>query len=154
MALAHPSYPGHYGLSLSPEASATLGVVADAIIPAADGFPSATDAGVVAFVSDHMTPDEHRTLEALLGGIELGAEPAGALRELERARPGDFVVLVTWVYQAYWCSHAALAALRRSGSDYHGAPQPFGYELPPFELVPATLRGSYVPTAEVRRAER
>jgi len=38
------------------------------------------------------------------------------------------------------------------GYDYHGAPQPLGYALPGTTAVPASPRGSYIPTSEVTRA--
>lgn len=151
MGLPHPSHPGHFGLSLSAAAADALGAVADALIPAGDSYPSARDAGVVEFVADRMAPVEAQALESLLAGLPSGGDVAGWLRELERERPEDLLLLTTWVYQAYWCSHAALAALRRRGSDYHGAPQPLGYRIPDYDAAPSTPRGGYIATEEVTR---
>jgi hypothetical protein len=151
VALEHPSYPGYFGIALPAGTLARLEAVADAMIPGGDGYPSASEAEVGRFVSDHVAPGELEFLERLLGEVEPGAAHAW-LRRLEQERAEDFAALRGWVYKAYYCAPATLQALRRRGSDYHGAPQPWGYELAAYEQLPAVRRGSYAATAEVRRA--
>jgi hypothetical protein len=60
------------------------------------------------------------------------------------------VTLRNWVYYGYYTSGSVSDALRLLGSDYHGAPQPFGYRMDRDAPLPRTPRGSYQQTDEVR----
>lgn len=150
MALEHPSYPGYYGVSLTAGTGARLEAVAAAMIPGDGVYPTVQEAAVARFVSEHASPAEAEFLERLLADAD-AAEPEAWLRRLEQERADDFAALRGWIYKAYYCAPATLQALRRRGSDYHGAPQPWGYAIEPYEQVPATRRGSFLATDEVAR---
>jgi len=152
MPLEHPSYPGYYGISLSDAAAARLRLVAQTMIPDADGYPAS--AGIVVdFVSDHIAPDERDRLEALLARLDgsAGERLTAQLHELEDSDPETFGLLRSFVYHGYYTSKAFAASAMAHGSDYHGAPQPYGYRIDEAPPVPGDKRGSYIPTEEVRR---
>jgi hypothetical protein len=148
----HPSYPGYYAASLSEEAIGKLARVAQVMIPESTGFP---DAGplVPRFVAERIDPVEAEDLEQLLSGIQDTSTEAITtwIRGLESANPTQFAGLRSWVYYGYYGSGSVTDALRQAGSDYHGAPQPFGYHLDREAPLPRTPRGSYQETEEVRR---
>lgn len=152
MELEHPSYPGYYGISLSGAVRTRMRAVAETMIPDAEGFPPS--AGIVErFVSEHIAPDERDRLEALLTDLDEapGEGLATQLRELEERDPELFGLLRSFVYHGYYTSKAFAASLMAQGSDYHGAPQPYGYRIDEEQPVPRDRRGSFIPTEEVRR---
>lgn len=148
-----PSWrPGFYGLRLSDDAAEVLGVVADLMIPGGKAYPAASEARVVEFVEAHLNLSEQDHLEKLLGDVDAGnrEEVENWLRELERSGPDSFAFLRLYVYCGYYSSFRVLAALQERGYDYHGAPQPYGYEIEADPPVPSEPRGSYIPTGEVK----
>jgi hypothetical protein len=150
--MEHPSYPGHHAAPMSREMLQRLGQIADVMIPPETGFPNAAHL-VTRFVSERVDPTERDTLERILGGVEQGSPAAitTALQRLETEDPVSFLELRNWVYYGYYTSGSVVDALREAGSDYHGAPQPFGYRIEREAPVPAHPRGSYQRTEEVRR---
>jgi hypothetical protein len=152
--MEHTSYPGYYDSPLSPEGRERMAKVAEVLIPPAEGHPPSGEI-VATFVCERANPTERDAIEALLGAFEDLSE-AGltrSLQQLEQADPTQFALLRNFAYAAYYSSRAVVAALQAGGSDYHGAPQPFGYRIDEEAPVPTTPRGSYVPTEEVRRVE-
>jgi hypothetical protein len=150
--MEHPSYPGYYAAELSEETRGRLGRVADVMIPPEAGFPDAAPL-VVRFVSERIDPAERDTLERLLETLDgTSADAVTAwLSHLVTEAPEDFAGLRNWVYYGYYTSGSVADALREAGSDYHGAPQPFGYRIERDAPVPRTPRGTYQRTEEVRR---
>jgi hypothetical protein len=108
---------------------------------------------VAHFVSDRIDPVERDVLQAALARLEdLSDEAITAwISGLETDENATFLILRNWVYFGYYSSSAVASAIQLSGSPYHGAPQPFGYRLDEDAPVPATPRGSYLPTEEIRR---
>ncbi len=150
MPLEHPSYPGYFGQTIPEGVAASLALIADTMIPSGEGYPPAGEAEVVHWISERIAPAELAWLEATLTGVDT-TDPAGWLRQLETGSPTDFATLRGWIYKAYYLSPAVLGALHRRGYDYHGAPQPYGYEIAPHDHEPEQRRGSFVPIEEVRR---
>jgi hypothetical protein len=136
---------------LSETGEARLGRVADVMIPQADGFPEASRI-VPEFVSDRIDPQERDTLDQLLAAVEDDSDDGltSWLRALEADDNVSFVLIRNWVYYGYYASQSVAEALRLSGSDYHGAPQPFGYRIDEEAPIPANPRGAYVTTEEVK----
>lgn len=149
--MQHHSYPGYHAAALSPDALGRLSRVAEVMIPASAGFPDA-GALVPRFVGERVDPAGRDMLEELLAGID-DTSAAGVTDWLQRLEGGDatsFATLRHWVYHGYYASGSVADALRQAGSDYHGAPQPFGYRIDREAPVPQTPRGSYQETEEVR----
>ena len=150
--MEHSSYPGFHDAPLSEDGARKLARVADVMVPPADGFPQAGPL-VAHFVSERIDPVERDVLEHAMQRLDdLGDEAVASwVSGLESDEAETFVVLRNWVYYGYYSSSAVASALRLSGSRYHGAPQPFGYQIAEDAPVPATPRGSYLPTEEIRR---
>jgi hypothetical protein len=148
--IEHPSYPGFHSAPLSDSAVTRLRRVAQAMIPNSEGFP---DAGplVSRFVTERVDRAERDLLEGLLATMQDDSSHALTtwLQRLEAKDPTNFATLRNWVYYGYYTSGSVTDALRLAGSDYHGAPQPFGYRMDRDAPLPRTPRGSYQKTAEV-----
>jgi hypothetical protein len=149
--IQHPSYPGFHAAPLSDSAVARLRRVARVMIPDSEGFP---DAGplVSRFVTERVDQADRDLLEGLLATMQDDSSSAVTLwlERLEAEDPANFTALRNWVYYGYYTSGSVTDALRLAGSDYHGAPQPFGYRMDRDAPLPRTPRGSYQKTAEVR----
>ncbi|MGI8623799.1 MAG: hypothetical protein ACR2NB_10025 [Solirubrobacteraceae bacterium] len=150
------------------EIVATLAAFVDVLLPGDELFPAASTVGTQALLADR--------LRALLGA-EAVAEAVGSLsedarsfsvlapeervtavRHLEQRLPDRFNVLRSMTYYAYYQNPAVVQCVRELGFDYNDAPQPRGYEMPPFDPTPgadapASPRGCYTPTAEVVRID-
>ena len=150
--MEHPSYPGYHDAPLSEETLRRLSRIADVMIPPEQGFPDAAPL-VARFVSERAEPAERDTLERLLGTIDQASpdDIRTSLERLEAEDPLSFSGLRNWVYYGYYTSGSVADALREAGSDYHGAPQPFGYRIERDAPLPQARRGSYQRTEEVRR---
>jgi len=148
--IEHPSYPGFHSAPLSDSAVTRLRRVAQVMIPNSEGFP---DAGplVSRFVTERVDRAERDLLEGLLATMQDDSSHAVTtwLQRLEADDPTNFATLRNWVYYGYYTSGSVTDALRLAGSDYHGAPQPFGYRMDRDAPLPRTPRGSYQKTAEV-----
>lgn len=150
----HPSRPGFYGVSFTPEMTAQVGVLCDALLPGGDGYPSGCRAQVPRFIEERCSPDDVGRLAAIIGeaACSSASEATSHLEGLEREDALSFQWLRQFVYHGYYASHRVIAAMNDHGYDYHGAPQPLGYALPGVTGLPAHARGSYVKTEEVTRA--
>ena len=124
-----------------------LAALLDTLLPGGEGFPSAAAAGIAATVRTRLGADvEMRLAAALL--------VADGIAGLERDRPALFDQFRRVAYLAYYEAPAVIAAIRASGIDYRGAPQPRGYDLSPFDPAsdaPTHQRGHWKTTAETER---
>jgi hypothetical protein len=101
---------------------AVLAALADVLIPAGEGFPSASDAGVAREGLDQVLsfrPDLAAGLKKLLASA-LGRPPAQVIAELRRDDPAGFGLLAELVPGAYFLDPQVRAKL-----GYHGqGPRP------------------------------
>nr|MCW2727352.1 hypothetical protein [Aeromicrobium sp.] len=149
--MRHPSRPGFYNCGLPAAVRSSLAEAGDVLIPRSDTMPPAGDIAAL-FVSERVSPAEAAELEGILGALT--EVSVATLTDLELNRPERFAVLRTWVYQAYYGSPVVTGLMQLQGSAYHGAPQPFGYELHEDAPVPTEPRGTFIPTEEVVRVRR
>jgi hypothetical protein len=154
------------------EQAAVLASVADAIIPAAQGFPAPSAVDVVGFLARYTTrqgedptwypclaEDElTRRLDALTEAADAGRIP-DALVALELAEPAFFGLLRDVVYFGYYSRPQVTRAINEqlpAGRDYRSSPQPYGYldglEEWDDDLL-SRVRGSYLRTDQVKRLE-
>ena len=162
------SAPREAPVAFSEDELATLRAAVDEIIPASgDGFPSAGEAGVPAFIARHLPPREDETFRMALHAIDMAAGESlasatpptrvAALRHVEQEQPDFFTSLLRITYYGYYSRPVVVEAIRTIlGYDYNDHPQPYGYRLPAFDPQdphhsPAVPRGRYVPTESVRR---
>lgn len=101
---------------------ALLAGLADVLIPASDGFPSASEAGVAGQGLDHILtvrPDLATALKKILDQTK-GRNPAEFTAELQVKDPAGFGVLAELVPGAYFVNPQVRAALGYNGQ----TPQP------------------------------
>ncbi|HWK29754.1 MAG TPA: hypothetical protein VNS09_24520 [Solirubrobacter sp.] len=101
---------------ISEERRARLGALADQLIPAGSGMPSASQAGVAGRYLDEVLaarPDLEPALDAALASVE-GLPAADALTAL-RADAGGWGVLTAVVPAAYFMNPAIRAAIGYPG---------------------------------------
>ena len=86
------------------DARARLATLADALIPAGNGMPSASEAGVAGEWLDAVLTAEPGFAGPLAAVLEHAdtADPAGALRKIETTDPGGWGTLTTVVAGAYF----------------------------------------------------
>lgn len=147
------------------EIAATLAAFVDTLLPGDGHFPPASATGAHGLVANRVRKqlghEGFQRLAAFLDETEpfAGAAPearAAAVRRLEADDPELFRFLRFATYFAYYETPAVIAALQALGHDYNDAPQPLGYELPPFDPekhLPQTPRGSYKKTEEITRLD-
>lgn len=150
----HQSRPGHYPPTLTPDLQEYVGTVAEALIPAGDGYPSGREAQVALFVADRASEQDARVLSEIVerwpaASVSQATANLGAMEGQDAA---SFLFLREFVYHGYYSSRRVLAAMVDRGYRYHGAPQPLGYPRTEELLVPTAQRGSFIPTEEVHRA--
>jgi len=93
---------------LDADARARLAALADALIPAGDGMPSASEAGVAGEWLDAVIaaePGFGPALAAVLADADV-ADPAGELRRIESTDPDGWGTLTTVVAGAYFLNPA------------------------------------------------
>jgi hypothetical protein len=98
-------------------ARARLAALADALIPAADGMPSASEAGVAGEWLDAIVaaePGFGPALAAVLDAADV-ADPAGELRRIESTDPAGWGTLTTVVAGAYFLNPAIAEAIGYPG---------------------------------------
>jgi hypothetical protein len=157
---------------LTDDERAVLGAALDALLPPEGSFPLPSETGLIDdFILRRVPAQEHGVvpyprvtatgLRAILAALV--ARDAGdmttALEVLHQERPDDFTVLWCLAVFGYYSRPETIAAIQRDLSPgYHGAPLPLGYNhlIDPWDpadplQLPQHPRGSYVPTAEVRR---
>jgi hypothetical protein len=96
---------------------AVLGELADVIIPAGEGFPSATQAGVAGDGLDQVLsfrPDLAEPLKRLVA-TAVGRPPAEFVADLRRDDPDGFGVLAEFVSGAYFLNEEVRAKLGYAG---------------------------------------
>ena len=104
-------------MAVSDERRALLGAIADQLIPAGSGMPSASEAGVSAQFLDEVLaarPDLAAPLERALDSVE-GLAPGAAIARLRDTDPEGWGVVTTIVPGAYFLNPETRAAL-----DYPG----------------------------------
>ena len=86
------------------EARARLAALADALIPAGEGMPSASEAGVAGEWRDAVIAAEPGFGPALASVLEAAdvSDPAGELRRIETTDPAGWGTLTTVVAGAYF----------------------------------------------------
>src|SRR5262249_8355171 len=103
--------------SLTPNERAVFAGLADALLPAANGMPSATDADVHGKWIDRVLdarPDLQLSLVRMMRAV--GAdEPTAVLRSLEVGDPEGFATLVTLVAGAYYMNPRIRKLIRYPG---------------------------------------
>jgi hypothetical protein len=100
-----------------PDARARLAALADALIPAGDGMPSASEAGVAGEWLDAVLaaePGFGPALAAVLAGADV-ADAAGELRRIETTDPDGWGTLTTVVAGAYFLNPAIAAQVGYPG---------------------------------------
>jgi hypothetical protein len=104
------------------EQRAILAALADVLIPAGDGFPSASEAGVASEGLDHVLNCRPELLSGLsdLIAAARGHVPAEFLRDLQNNDPAAFAILTDLVPGAYFLNPAVRAKLGYGGQ----TPQP------------------------------
>lgn len=148
----HPSQAGYYGRTLSPRLAGALVAIGDAMIPAEPPLPAGGEISR-RFIDEFGSPRQIDELEQLLPTLANASIP-DAISTLERERPADFDLLRWVVYHAYYGSPIVIDILQQSDFDYHGAPQPNGYEMHGPASIPRHQRGSYIRTEEVSNARQ
>jgi hypothetical protein len=126
---------------------AALDALLDALLPGGEGFPPASTANIGPAVRSRLGQDAETRLAAALLVTD-------GLAGLERDRPALFDQFRRVAYLAYYEAPGVIAAIRASGIDYRGAPQPRGYDLAPFDPAtdaPTHARGRWKTTTETER---
>jgi hypothetical protein len=98
---------------------AVLAALADVLIPAGEGFPSASDAGVAGEGLDHVLafrPDLAAGLKKLLASAH-GRPPSELVAELQRNDPAAFGLLAELVPGAYFLNRQVRARLGYEGQN-------------------------------------
>lgn len=140
--------------SLDRASAQALSQLADVMIPGDGRYPRASETTAVEFVVRHVTPEDAATLTNLLRSAPPRTEDLGTwLREVEREQADGFALLRAYLYYGYYSSKRLLAALAQLGSEYRGAPQPEGFVITEPPPRPATPRGGYSRTEEVRHVQ-
>ena len=164
-------------IAFSDGQAAVLRAVADTMIPPRDGWPTASEVDIVAFVGRYVTPTDLRNKhfpfaeedEFKAGLDRLGPAFAdgdtdartAAVQALEDADDPLFEQLRALVYYGYYSRPEVTLAIRRNipaGRDYHGPPLPYGYlevTEPWDDEVLDTAGGGpgFVATEDVRRVD-
>jgi hypothetical protein len=149
----------------SPAATAaTLAAFVDTLIPGDDLFPAASTVGTQGHLADRLRalvgPDAVAEAVSPLDAdgrpfVSLSPEErVAAVRRLESDEPEQFALLRSTTYYAYYASPTVVECIRALGFVYNHAPQPEGYELPPFDPAPGAdaplhPRGHYKRTDEM-----
>jgi hypothetical protein len=114
-------------LNVSDSQRATLAGLADVLIPAGGGMPSASETGVAGRWLDvflSIRPELSDDLARILDGAE-GMDPAAVIQSLAEAPDGaDFAVLATVVPGAYYLDPAIRARLGYPGQEAVPIPDP------------------------------
>lgn len=104
-------------MALSDERRTQLDALADELIPAGGGMPSASGAGVAGEYLDEVLaarPDLAEPLEAALASVD-GLAPGAALAALRDGDPGGWGVLTAVVPSAYFLNPAMREAIGYPG---------------------------------------
>ncbi len=146
-----------------------LALLVDVLIPGDDLFPPASAAGAQGLLADRLRErigldGVDQVLAALSAAAgtplaQLDAEGrVPAVARFQEQEPELFALMLNTLYYSYYQLPLVVQAIRELGIVYNDAPQPLGYDLPPFEpipgvTIPAEPRGFYKATHEVERIE-
>lgn len=156
--------PSERNSTLSPtEKARLLRLLVDELIPGADGWPSASQAGVHGILSLRLFADGTSTLIDALAdrigwhsGALDSADPAArtlAVQAFEEADPDLFDKIYTAAVLAYYETPFVVEAIRETGRPYSIRPHLTGYPMAPFDAdrdTPGHGRGFYLKTGEVK----
>ena len=100
---------------------AVLAALADALIPAGDGFPSASQAGVAAEGLDQVVSFQPGIVAGLMNVLEKSKArpPAEVVADLQKKDPAAFGVLAEFVAGAYFLNPRVRARLGYAGQVPH-----------------------------------
>jgi hypothetical protein len=146
-----------------------LALLVDVLIPGDDLFPPASTAGAQGLLADRLREriglDGVDQVLAALGTASGGTLAAldaearvAAVARFQEQEPLLFALMLNTLYYSYYQLPLVVQAIRELGIVYNDAPQPLGYDLPPFEPIPGVTiptvpRGFYKATHEVTRLE-
>ncbi len=108
-------------MTFDPKEKALLGALADVLIPAGEGFPSASEAGVAAEGLENILsfrPDLAAGLKKLLASAT-GRPAAQVVAELQQRDPAGFSILAEFVPGAYFLNPTVRAKLGYHGQGAH-----------------------------------
>lgn len=144
-----------------------LALLVDILIPGDDLFPPASAAGAQGLLADRLRErigldGVDQVLAALriaTGGSLAALDPeaqVAAVAQFQEQEPLLFALMLNTLYYSYYQLPLVVQAIRELGIVYNDAPQPLGYDLPPFEPIPGVSiptepRGFYKATHEVER---
>ena len=146
-----------------------LALLVDVLIPGDDLFPPASAAGAQGLLADRLRErigldgvDQVLAALSAAAGTPLAQLDAkgrvAAVARFQEQEPELFALMLNTLYYSYYQLPLVVQAIRELGIVYNDAPQPLGYDLPPFEpipgvTIPAEPRGFYKATHEVERIE-
>ena len=146
-----------------------LALLVDVLIPGDDLFPPASAAGAQGLLADRLRErigldgvDLVLAAISTAAGGSLAALDAearvAAVSQFQEQEPLLFALMLNTLYYSYYQLPLVVHAIRELGIVYNDAPQPLGYDLPPFEPIPGVTiptepRGYYKATHEVERIE-
>lgn len=148
---------------LSPaERTRMIKALVDELIPGAEYWPSASDAGVHGIVGLRIfaewTEEQIAALADLLGWQADGlsssdaAARISAVKTFEETDPDLFDKIYTAVTLGYYETPFVIEAIQNTGRPYSYRPHVTGYKMEPFDFnrdVPKHGRGHYLKTTEV-----
>ncbi len=146
-----------------------LALLVDILIPGDDLFPPASAAGAQGLLADRLRErigldgvDQVLTALVTAAGGALAALEAeariAAVARFQEQEPLLFALMLNTLYYSYYQLPLVVQAIRELGIVYNDAPQPLGYDLPPFAPIPGVTiptepRGFYKATHEVERID-
>ncbi|PTE10885.1 hypothetical protein [Mesorhizobium helmanticense] len=146
-----------------PEKARMIRVLVDELIPGAEGWPSASEAGVHGIVAMRLLADwsdvRFTAMADLLGWERDGLSSAdgetriASVKAFEHADPELFDRIYAAVTLAYYETPFVIEAIRNTGRPYSYRPHLTGYDMAPFDFnrdQPAHRRGRYLKTENVR----
>ena len=152
-----------------PAEAQELALLVNVLIPGDDLFPPAAEAGAQGLLADRLRErigldGVDQVLAALgvaAGGSLAALDPETrvvAVARFQEQEPQLFALMLNTLYYSYYQLPLVVQAIRELGIVYNDAPQPLGYDLPPFEPIPGVTvptmpRGSYKATDEVTRID-
>ncbi|MDQ2653277.1 MAG: hypothetical protein M3Z20_09545 [Chloroflexota bacterium] len=146
-----------------------LALLVDILIPGDDLFPPASAAGAQGLLADRLRErigldgvvQVLAALRVAAGGSLAVLDPearVAAVARFQEQEPLLFALMLNTLYYSYYQLPLVVQAIRELGIVYNDAPQPLGYDLPPFEPIPGVTiptepRGFYKATHEVERID-
>jgi hypothetical protein len=108
-------------MTFNADQRAALAALADVLIPAGDGFPSASQAGVAAEGLDQVLSYQPGIAAGLMNVLKKSRDrpAAEAVADLQKNDPADFGVLAEFVAGAYFLNPLVRARLGYSGQGPH-----------------------------------